>query len=480
MDYLEAAMRMMGREGSSQAARNVTNAHAVTGTAMSDSDGGTVLVDLGGDVTTGDGSQWVEVQTDAHVMEGDLVDVLLVGESGRGMSPVVYGVPGGGDRMAAQVGNAETLATEAQAVAQATGQHFWHSDDGAHVTEATQDDWSDPTSPDYQSGPNSLWNSLGMLFRDGLNNLLAILTSGIAIYDGQGNDAENVLATFAADGINIARGVGWEEDAAAAVDFFDGMANLAVSNEVYHDYDDSLLSVDESATLAIRTNEVPEFYGEGRTDYYGSGGSNVRVYADMLGGYVESGVVLVPDAFAPDGTNIQHFEEPALGIRAYAVADGDPFGTGYDSEYNIIMSAHSATLVDDASGGGSGTFTMTEFVRALTNAKAQDTWTAVTAANWMTMGSGWSIQSSTLTYNPLRKRLVGFLQVRCTSSKSAGNNSLGTVKAGYRPPARAIIDTTTNSAYKIYVDGSGAATIVLGSAASANTDFWFAMDYPVS
>lgn len=104
MDYIEAATGLAGRsrlEGAE--ARNVTNAHAVRGVAMGNSEDGHVLVDLGGDVTTGDGSQWVEVATDAHVREGDLVDVLLVGESGRAMTPIVYGVPGGGDRMAASI-----------------------------------------------------------------------------------------------------------------------------------------------------------------------------------------------------------------------------------------------------------------------------------------------------------------------------------------------------------------------------------------
>ena len=118
MDYIEAAMRMLGRTGSSQGARHVTNAHAVTGTAVGDSEDGTVLVDLGGDVTTGDGSQYVEVQTDANVLEGDRVDVLLVGESGHGMSPVVYGVPGGGDRMAAAVQDAHDLAASVEGIAQ--------------------------------------------------------------------------------------------------------------------------------------------------------------------------------------------------------------------------------------------------------------------------------------------------------------------------------------------------------------------------
>lgn len=102
------------------------------------------------------------------------------------------------------ISNGTNLASEANDIAKATGQHFWTDDSGAHVTEATQEEWNDPDSPNYQSGANSLWNSLGILFRRGLNNLLAILAGGadgtgekgIAIYDGLGNALSNIVAKF--------------------------------------------------------------------------------------------------------------------------------------------------------------------------------------------------------------------------------------------------------------------------------------------
>lgn len=102
------------------------------------------------------------------------------------------------------ISNGTNLASEANDIAKATGQHFWTDDSGAHVTEATQEEWQDPDSPNYQSGANSLWNSLGILFRRGLNNLLAILAGGadgtgekgITIYDGLGNALSNIVAKF--------------------------------------------------------------------------------------------------------------------------------------------------------------------------------------------------------------------------------------------------------------------------------------------
>ena len=165
----------------------------------------------------------------------------------------------------------EDIAQQAIDVANATGQHFWPDTDGVHVTEVTQDEWSDSTGTSYHSGANVLLNALGQLFRNGLNNLLALLPgtattytetltpeynttfmdltrepdvivsvtingvettdytlldatlyftriitssetivvtyriggSSIALFDGQGNDAENVMASYGASGATI-------------------------------------------------------------------------------------------------------------------------------------------------------------------------------------------------------------------------------------------------------------------------------------
>ncbi len=90
---------------------------------------------------------------------------------------------------------ARDIAEAAQHVANAIGQHFWADDSGIHVTHATQEDWN--TS---HSGPNVLLNSVGQLFRDGLNNLVAITTEqgarAISFYDGSGNAAGNITAIF--------------------------------------------------------------------------------------------------------------------------------------------------------------------------------------------------------------------------------------------------------------------------------------------
>lgn len=95
----------------------------------------------------------------------------------------------------AVVRHAQRVASAAQKVAEAVNQHFFTDTHGIHVTEATQEDWEQS-----HMGPNVLINSLGQLFRDGLNNLLTLTTENgaraLTIWDGAGNAAANVLAVF--------------------------------------------------------------------------------------------------------------------------------------------------------------------------------------------------------------------------------------------------------------------------------------------
>lgn len=97
----------------------------------------------------------------------------------------------------------DTVADEAKAVAEATNQHFFTDTNGIHVTEATQEDWeSDHT------GANVLINSLGQLFRDGLNNLVSITSSATKFYDGSGNEESNVIASFGTSGSVVGKTAG--------------------------------------------------------------------------------------------------------------------------------------------------------------------------------------------------------------------------------------------------------------------------------
>jgi hypothetical protein len=138
----------------------------------------------------------IDLPTSPDVDEGDELIVTLVGD-GPLKTPVVTANPGSGDRMRALANSAKTVADAAQAVAEAVNQHFFADDGGIHVTEATQEDWNT-----NHSGANVLINSIGQLFRDGLNNLLTLTTENgsraLTVWDGLGNAAENIRAIIGA------------------------------------------------------------------------------------------------------------------------------------------------------------------------------------------------------------------------------------------------------------------------------------------
>lgn len=110
---------------------------------------------------------------------------------------------------------AQTIADEANAVAEATNQHFFADDNGAHITDVTQDEWTAAVAdnfsdydPDTKPYHNQLLNSLGILLRTALNNLVSIARSAIAFYDGTGNAASNIVARFGSTGAQIGKSTG--------------------------------------------------------------------------------------------------------------------------------------------------------------------------------------------------------------------------------------------------------------------------------
>lgn len=119
---------------------------------------------------------------------------------------------------------ASAAVNEAAEVAAATNQHFWsRSTDpdqdgagtGAFVTDDEQDAFLEAAAdgfPDLGDGTNNtkpwhniLMNSLGILLRTGLDNLVSITRSAVAFFDGNGNQSSNVVAVFGADGAQIGK-----------------------------------------------------------------------------------------------------------------------------------------------------------------------------------------------------------------------------------------------------------------------------------
>lgn len=160
----------------------------------------------------------VELPTSPSVRNGETVQVSIV--SG---TPVVTAVVGEGDRQDFNIdvayttaASAEGLAEEAKAVAEAVGQHFWHrSDDpdgdgagtGAFVTDVEQEDFLEHINDQTETRPlhNLLMNAEGILLRAAKKIRAAFTPSGVAFYDGAGNDSSNIVSSFTNSSVNLGR-----------------------------------------------------------------------------------------------------------------------------------------------------------------------------------------------------------------------------------------------------------------------------------
>ncbi len=353
------------------------------GTATSASENGSVYVALSQDVTLPDDDDGthglgVEMPTTVNVDEGDEVIVTVFG-GGTMKAPVVTGNPGWGDRIQTQVDNAETLAQQAEAVATATGQHFWHDTDGVHVTEVPQTEWQ--TTP---SGANVLINSAGQLFRSVLNNLLAILPSGIAIYDGLGNAADNILAEFTSDHVRIGGNVPDGTGVESSVQFFDQTEthDTDMTASTYFDGDGSYQTMQSTVNLSSTLAD------EGKAIDTGSSGTAALDLVNMLENGIsdvgeqhnEVHAALVADASYSDGATTSH-----AAVRATASTLN-----GSDLSY--------AELIADALGIGTNEgsidyVVMRQVLCALLHPSATytplvGTWNTGTANAWETAGFG--------------------------------------------------------------------------------------------
>ena len=212
MDFGSAVKILSGKKSSEQNINETpSTSKVITATVVSKSENGLVKVALDGQVFNEDDSQYIELDTVGGLEEGDTVNILLTGNSGYGLTPFAIGSAGSIDRLSERV----TIAQEAGDIALATNQHFWTDTSGAHVTDDTSESWnaeyakdnhgqlSNPT--DNDPWHNILLNSLGILLRRGLLNLTSISKSAIAFYDGTGNSADNITASFGGNGAIIGK-----------------------------------------------------------------------------------------------------------------------------------------------------------------------------------------------------------------------------------------------------------------------------------
>lgn len=437
MDMFDLASQLFGNR-----ANSVAQGSSVTATGSTASADGIAGIVFDGDVTPAEGiggedadQTVIDLPTSPDVAEGDEVIVTLVGD-GPLKTPIVTANPGSGDRMAASVKEAhdlaasvEGIAQEAKEVAEATGQHFWPDTDGVHVTEVTQEDWQDSTSASYHSGANVLINALGQLFRDGLNNLLAVLPSAIAIYDGNGNDADNILAEFAADHVRIGGTIPEDGAAVATVNFFDSDADKGalvegyVSNSYSPTSEDTgwgVQSQDTYTTVHTRTSD-----GEMEQVNGCVGTADVRLgqstyWEDGPDGYYQTEATATLEATAQGGTDPTRTAQAtaSLGVKAVTLNDSTERSYVTVNGQDITTQQAIAALTQP-----SATYTGTNTTATASASGWQLTYyntvigMTATASDYFTNSNG--------IITVLRPCLLEFSGVMCWTDSIAGNRGFG-------------------------------------------------------
>lgn len=172
-----------------------------------------------------DGTHWVTIQGSEEPVpatglvtsdtgEGDSIRVSLDGGSvsiiGNDTNPSVGAanvlrmarIPAAEvqKRLAATIAKGKEIADQAKRIAEAVGQHVWTADDGLHLTEATEEEFTDTPQ-----GRNMLLNAYGFLLREADTWLASFTEGATAFFDGLGNEAANIVAQFGADGAVIGR-----------------------------------------------------------------------------------------------------------------------------------------------------------------------------------------------------------------------------------------------------------------------------------
>lgn len=293
------------------------------GTATADSHDGMVTVTLNGYETTAEdagetqGYGSIEFPCGPNVKKGDSVVVSAVG-GGTLKAPMVVSSSGSGDRQQAQIDDAE-------AVANATAQHFWADGNGAHVS-------TDEGDPD--GAQNALWNSMGMLFRKGANNLLALVTGtspAVLIYDGTGNAAANVVASFASDLIELGKG-----SVNAVIELCGGMARLR-----YDQMGMFLESLNAYTWLRMREDTSANYVTIGATERMSSASHTAYVQMDATS--TESSVFLAASKVRADLPGVAGALRP---IGIYSVTMTTPPSDGADATVYLNTASGDFVVTD--------------------------------------------------------------------------------------------------------------------------------------
>ena len=445
MDMFDLAGALFGNR-----TNTVAQGPSLTATGSTASTDGVAGVTFDGDVTPAEDvgedvdQTVIDLPTSPDVAEGDEVIVTLVGD-GPLKTPIVTANPGSGDRMAAAVAdardmasNAETLAEQAEAVASATGQHFWPDTDGVHVTEVTQDEWNDSTSPNYHSGANVLLNALGQLFRDGLNNLLALLPGTATTYTETftaATDQTDFVLSHRPTRITSVTVDGSATTIYSVNGYTVTVPTIGAGGEVVaitYEYGGTSIAIFDGN--GNQPENVVASFGEGGTIIGSEYGQHVEVVQDsvrIMGGQSDSQQLARFGSSATFGSESDPMLVIADNLIHFYRFENQLISFYFDDDAAIQSYANGnlSIVANGAISFNSGVHTVT--VPNATGTLALDTVTTAT----LTRGSAAASWSSGQVRRSGKVVVVTIVNMKLASALASGANSatVATIPAGYRP-----------------------------------------------
>ena len=146
------------------------------------------------------------------------------------------------------------------------------------------------------------------------------------------------------------------------------------------------------------------------------------------------------------------------------VASAQSYGGGASAETN---------LVTPIANGGTGATTAAGALSAL----GLNTWQTVPASSFVTLESGWTHNNTAARYNAALGIVRVYMNLKATSAQTAGNKTLGTVAAAYRPKALVMpLPSLTSNSQACYIDTAGNLKANI-SAVAVNGMLYYCGDY---
>lgn len=320
-DDIELAQWLNGIGSSRQRSETPTNDPGATktiyGTATSDSDNGTVYVDLEGTTVSGSGEQSVPLTTTCPVKNGQKVIITLVNND-----PVVTGVAGWGDEANQKIAAAETAANEAVNKVEKINYYFWTDSSGAHVT----------TQPnDATTGPNILIDGNGFHIRQGEVETAFFKSDEIGLGSNSQNSVIRMcgglgeIGTVSSSGSSVlalfGELVGLKGSSGSAVG--NNLANLTTTD------DDAVLSANGSIVLNSKISYISTENTDSRVYLFGTNGYLKPFISASNTGY--NGPVMLGKTFAGIQTGNDGSPSTNTGVYCIGTSDKDQNGIVFDA-----------------------------------------------------------------------------------------------------------------------------------------------------